>query len=74
MSKFEALIASPPDRESVVFEIWCGNRQFAEISKEPGRDYEIEVYAAADGGVWHLDLMEFKTMLEGGIRELASNP
>ncbi|WP_080412910.1 hypothetical protein [Burkholderia ubonensis] len=74
MIELKAMITSPPDRENVVFEIWCGNRQVAEISKEPGRDYEIELYAAAEGGAWHLDLNEFKAMLEDGIKELASNP
>ncbi|MFM0645400.1 hypothetical protein PQR14_13820 [Paraburkholderia bryophila] len=74
MSNLEAMITSPPDRENVVFEVWCGNREVVEISKEPGRDYEIELYAAADGGAWHFDLAEFRAMLEKGIKELASNP
>lgn len=73
MSKFEALISGPPDRENVVFEIWCENRQFAEISKEPGRGCEIEIYADPEGAAWRLDLSEFKAMLEDGIKELASN-
>jgi len=74
MSKLEAMVTSPPDRESVVFEIWHENRQVAEVSKEPGRGYEIELYPAAENGVWHFDLCEFKEMLEDGIKELASNP
>jgi hypothetical protein len=74
MSKLEAMVTSPPDRESVVFEIWHENRQVAEISKEPGHGYEIEIYPAAGNGAWHLDLSEFKAMLEDGIKELSSNP
>ena len=74
MNKLEALLTSPPDRENVVFEIWYENRQVAEISKEPGRGYEIEIYPAAGNGVWHFDLSEFQAMLEDGIKELASNP
>jgi hypothetical protein len=74
VSTLEAMVTSPPDREAVVFEIWHENRQVAEISKEPGHGYEIELYAAADGGAWHFDLGEFKAMLEDGIKELASNP
>lgn len=73
VSTLEAMVTSPPDRENVVFEIWCGNREVAEISKEPGREYEIELYAAPEGGVWHFDLNEFQAMIEGGIKKLASN-
>jgi hypothetical protein len=74
MSKLGAMVTSPPDRENVVFEIFYEDRQVAEISKEPGRDYEIELYPAANNGIWHFDLNEFKAMLEDGIKELASNP
>lgn len=74
MSKLEAIITSPPDRENVVFEIWFGDRQVGEISKEPGCGYEIELYAGPEGRAWHLDLNEFKAMLEDGIKELGSNP
>jgi hypothetical protein len=74
MNELNAMVTSPPDRENVVFEIWCGDREIAEISKEPGRDYEIELYAAAQGRPWHFDLNEFKAMLEDGIKELAGNP
>jgi hypothetical protein len=74
MRTLRAQIASVTDRENLIYEIWLGNKHIAEISKEPGCDYQIELYAAADGGAWHLDLKEFKAMLEDGIKELASNP
>lgn len=74
MSQLEAILTSPPDRESVVFEIWCGDQQVAEISKEPTRSYEIELYAAPGGVPWQLDLNEFKSMLDNAINELARNP
>jgi len=73
MKNLESMTTSPPDRENVVFEIWCGTQEVAEISKEPGRDYEIELYAATHGGAWHFELNEFKAMLEKGINELANN-
>ncbi|BCZ84394.1 hypothetical protein PTKU64_80690 [Paraburkholderia terrae] len=50
MRKLEAMVSSPPDRENVVFEVWCGNQQVAEVSKEPGQDYEIELYAVPEDG------------------------
>lgn len=74
MIGLESMLTSPPDRQNVVFEIWSRNRQVAEISKEPGCGYEIEIYPASNNGAWHLDLAEFKAMLDEGIKELASNP
>lgn len=72
MTQLTALISSPPDRENVVTEIWFGNRQFAEISREPGRDFEIEIFADANGP-WHFDLRELMRMLETAERNLNTN-
>jgi hypothetical protein len=74
MTLLKAQIASVTDRESLAYEIWCENGQVAEISNEPGRGYELELYPAANREAWHFDLREFQTMLENGIKELASNP
>jgi hypothetical protein len=74
MKSLRAQIASVTDRENLIYEIWHESRQVAEISKEPGRGYEIEIYSAADNGSWHFDLTEFKAILENGITELANNP
>jgi hypothetical protein len=73
MKTLRAQIASAPDRDNVIYEIWHGRYEVAEISKEPGRDYEIELYPAPAGEIWHFDLNEFKAMIDDGIRELASN-
>jgi len=74
MSKLKSMVTSPPDRQGVVFEIWNENRQVAEISKEPDRDYEIEIYPAANNDAWCFNLHELKAMLEDGVRKLACNP
>jgi hypothetical protein len=74
MKLLGAQVASVSDKVNLIYEIWYENRQVAEISKEPGRGYEIEIYPAAGNGMWHFDLSEFKAMLEDGIKELASNP
>ncbi|WP_246791936.1 hypothetical protein [Burkholderia perseverans] len=73
MRKLEAMVTSPPDRQNIVFEIWFDDREVAEISKEPGRGYEIEIYARAENGVWSFDLDEFKSILERGVKELSDN-
>ncbi|MBD3842883.1 MAG: hypothetical protein IE909_13565 [Campylobacterales bacterium] len=43
MKKLRVEIASPPDREELVAEIWNGNQMIAEINQESG-DLELEVY------------------------------
>ncbi|MBB5418037.1 hypothetical protein QF000_003829 [Paraburkholderia atlantica] len=73
MKTLSAQIASVSDRENLVFEIWYGGRQVAEISKEPNQDYAIEIFPAADGKSWHLDLSEFNALLNQGIKELERN-
>jgi hypothetical protein len=74
MKLLGAQVASVSDKENLIYEIWHENRQVAEISKELGRRYEIEIYPAAGNGTWHFDLSVFKAMLEDGIKQLASNP
>ena len=73
MSNLQTIISSPPDRENVVFEIWSGSQQVAEISREPGQDYNIEIYPAPDDGVWRFDLIDLKNAIEDGIKELSGN-
>jgi hypothetical protein len=51
---FEILIASPPDREHIVVEIWYGDYMFAELAQEHGA-LTIEIYPNPTGGPWLLD-------------------
>ncbi len=43
MNRFEIIIASPPDRERLVAEIWHNNILVAEINQE-AESLEIELY------------------------------
>ena len=55
-------VASVPDREFLIAELWAGNGQFAEVSKESG-DLQIEVYPREDGQPWLLRLDELLRVL-----------
>lgn len=46
-------LASPPDREKLVAEIFFGDMQWAEINQERG-DLEVEFYPRTDGKPWEL--------------------
>jgi len=73
MTQLSAIISSLPDRENVVFEIWCGHRQFAEVSSEPGRPLEIEVYSPGQGEKWSFELHELMLVLSESVKNLKTS-
>lgn len=48
-------VASPPDREGLVAEVFFGDVQWAEINQDSGT-LEVEFYPRPDGGFWCLPL------------------
>jgi phage pi2 protein 07 len=70
MTHLTSLMSSPPDRENLVFEIWLGTDQLAEVSHEPGRQVEIEIYPPAEGGKWSFELEEFMSLLSQAVKNL----
>lgn len=63
MKSLTLQIASLPDKQNIVSEIWLGNDQVAEISYEDGQPIQIEIFAAPDRGVWSFDLSAFEAVL-----------
>ena len=56
MSKQQELsvvLASPPDRNSLVAQINWGWEQFAELNQERG-ELQLEVYSPVSGDAWYL--------------------
>lgn len=70
MTHLSSLICSSPDRDSVVFEIWAGNDQLAEVFREPGGSVEIEIYSPAEGGKWNFELEELVSLLNQAVNNL----
>lgn len=66
------LISSPPDRENVVFEIWFGPYQLAEVSRELGREVEIEIYSHPENEKWSFKLDEFIVLMDQAKKSLVS--
>jgi hypothetical protein len=54
---FKIDIASPPDREKLVADIFFGTEQWAELNQEDGV-LKLEVYPRRDGRFWELSLAE----------------
>ena len=70
MTHLSSLMSSPPDRENLVFEIWMDADQLAEVSHEPERPVEIEIYPPAEGGKWSFELEEFMSLLNQAVKSL----
>lgn len=54
MTEFTIGIASVPDRENLVAEIWFGDKQWGELSFEGGR-LELEIFPPSTGRTWRVD-------------------
>lgn len=57
MTTISITIASVPDREDLVAELWLGDEQLAEVSKDARGELSVELYSAPAGTPWkiHLD-------------------
>lgn len=66
-----AHVASLPDRENVVYEIYYGPNQVAEISNEPGAGLRIEIFSCPDQIAWNFGFNEFRTLIEQVERNIA---
>ncbi len=69
MNLLSTVITSVPDRENVVFEIWMGVVQLAEVSHEPGKPIEIEIYSP-EGEKWSFELEELMAILNEAVQNL----
>lgn len=70
MRKLTAHVASLPDRENVVYEIYYGPNQVAEISNELGSDLQIEIYSCPDKVAWSFSFNEFRSLIEQAERNI----
>lgn len=62
-------MASVPDREEVVAEIWLGGAMVAEIRSE-GSTLLVEIYNRREPGPWSLELVTLLDALGKAKREL----
>lgn len=71
MAKFEVNIASVPDKQELVVEIWNGPYQIAEINFEGGTE-KIEIYPLSSGQPLSVDLKDFLIALQEARKKLAT--
>lgn len=71
MIKLTSQIISLPDRENVVYEIYAGSDQVAEISNEPDMGLRIEIFTCPNAGYWSFDFNEFLNIIEQAKRNIS---
>ena len=64
-------IASVPDREALVAEIWDGDRMIAEINREQASGLTLELHSTKDVGQLGVPLEEFLAAIETAKARLA---
>jgi hypothetical protein len=69
MSALRIQIASSPDREKVVAELWWGDEMWGEISQE-GPEPQLELYPRRDGRPWSFPLAEALDLIQRARRTL----
>jgi hypothetical protein len=68
---FRVDIASPPDRERLVAEVFFGHEQIAEVNQEAGK-LQVEIYARPSSEPWVLDYQDFLQALTLATQRLTS--
>lgn len=67
---FTIEIASVPDRDDVVAEIWRGDAMVAELHRGTSGGVEIEIYATESHDPWSFDLASWLAVLAEAQRKL----
>lgn len=62
-------VASVPDRDDMVVELWFGSFQWGEIVQREGK-LSLEIYEHPTDKVWYFDLEEVETILALAKRRL----
>jgi hypothetical protein len=68
-NNFSINLASVPDREELVAEIWVGHQLVMEISSD-NDDLRIEIYQSKNGNPWNFSYKDFVTVLDSAKNKL----
>jgi hypothetical protein len=67
---FSVEIASVPDREDLVAEIWLGNEMVAEMQRKPDGCFLLELYPRHHQNPWSFELQDWMEALSEARRRL----
>jgi hypothetical protein len=69
MKQMTVTIASVPDRETLVAELWSENELWGELSLEQG-ELKLEIYPPPNGQTWNLKYEELIDTIQQAKKEL----
>jgi hypothetical protein len=69
MKKMTVTIASVPDRDNLVAELWCENDLWGELSQEQG-ELKLDIYPAPNAQNWHLNYEELIGIIQESKEKL----
>lgn len=70
MERLTVQVASIPDREEVVAEIWSGKNMVAELRRAGGQAFILEMYCSKSNEPWVFDLDSWVIALESAKKKL----
>ena len=73
MTTFRITVASPPDREHLVAEVFVESEQIAEINQEGQGGLSIEIYPRSDGKAWRLPYAQLVQALSDAQHRLTGD-
>ena len=68
---FVVEIASVPDREELVAEVWWDDEMVAEVQRTVGRGFQLDIYAKESREPWSFNLQDWLSVLAEAQRRLS---
>lgn len=65
-------IASIPDRENIVAELWQGGDMIAEVQQAADGGFTVEIYAKERDGPWRMNLDDLLNAFKKSVQHLSS--
>jgi len=72
MKQMTITIASVPDRDTLVAELWCENELWGELSQQQG-ELKLEIYPAPNGQTWNLKYEELIDIIQEAKKKLGQD-
>ncbi|MCY2964000.1 MAG: hypothetical protein NT069_10215 [Planctomycetota bacterium] len=74
INNWEVLVTSNPDETSLVAEVWCNNKLFAEVRLEHStHEASIDIAPLGSLEVVRLRLSDFESSIKAAVHALKSN-
>lgn len=70
MGRLSFTIASTPDRDEPVAELWQDDVMWGELARQPAGGLALAIYPSPSGRPWSFDLAEFDALIRQASQRL----